>query len=58
MKKAALVGKMRIQSMPLHVRLFGDHAQCRLRRSDRAVQLERRLGYPSAGFSLLLGAAL
>ena len=57
-EQAALIGKMRIERVPLNAGALGDHAERRLRRADAAVQIDRGFDDALPGLRLLLGAAL
>ncbi len=56
--KAPLIGKMRIERVPLNAGPLGHHADRRERRSDAAVQIDGGFDDALPGLRLLLGAAL
>jgi hypothetical protein len=55
-QEAALVGKVRIEGVPLHAGALRHHAERRRCRPDAAVQINRRLDDALPRLSLLLGA--
>ena len=56
-QQAALVGKMRIEGVPLHAGAFRHHAHRGGRGTDAAVQRDGGFHDPLPGLGLLLGAA-
>lgn len=57
-EQAPLIRKMCIERVPLHPCPLRHHAECRLRRPNAAVQIDRSLDDALSRFRLLLGAPL